>query len=586
MQNCSTSDPGPRNSGTDQDTGKALMMYKMEKKAAGRLPLLAFVLALSLPAAAQDLVQETILQRMHQLQATGGLAIGDEGIGAVRLLPEFYERRNYLPAWTNPALVRNLLRRIATAENEGLDPDDYHRRAIEILLAAVERQSVDNDSLRADLDILLTEGLVRLAYHLNFGKVDPGSLDSNWNLSRELRNKDPVEVLQAAVESSSLDPFLDVLTPSNPEYLRLKSELARYRRIEAEGGWPRIAAGPTLRPGITGDRVIALRQRLAATGDLDAAAPDDPRVFDAAVEQAVKRYQSRNRLEADGLAGKRTLAAMNVPVGKRIEQIRVNLERSRWVWRSLESSYLVTNIAGFRVYLVKDGELVWNSRAQVGRLYRATPVFRDSLKYLEFNPTWTLPPTILREDVIPAIQKDRDYLRRNNMSVLDRQGRRLDPETLDWDSFSGRRFPHLLRQEAGPTNPLGRVKFMFPNKHLVYLHDTPSQWLFTQTDRAFSSGCIRVENPMELAELVLADKPGWDRNRIQQVLDSGKTTVVLMEEPLPIYMLYWTVRLDDPNSFGFIADVYDRDDRIARALDGEFKLSLPSGLPEYLLDRP
>jgi murein L,D-transpeptidase YcbB/YkuD len=218
----------------------------------------------------------------------------------------------------------------------------------------------------------------------------------------------------------------------------------------------------------------------------------------------------------------------------------------------------------------------------VGKPYRKTPVFKATMKFIEINPTWTVPPTILAKDVLPAIRQDPGYLQAKNMKVLDGSGKAIDPSTLDWASYAGRGFPYTIRQEPGPRNALGRVKFIFPNKHFVFLHDTPSKALFDRAERAFSSGCIRIERPFELAELMLEDEEGWDGERIREVLDSRKTRRIFPSDPLPVLLLYWTVNLELPEVVGFHPDLYGRDAAVLEALDADFVFNAPRGLPDYL----
>ena len=227
------------------------------------------------------------------------------------------------------------------------------------------------------------------------------------------------------------------------------------------------------------------------------------------------------------------------------------------------------------MYLVQEEEIVWQARAQVGKPYRDTPVFRDSMRYLEFNPTWTVPPTILREDIMPRLKHGPDYLAERNMRILDHSGKPVDVSTIDWPSIAAGNFPYILRQEPGPNNALGRVKFMFPNKHAVYIHDTPSKSLFAHNERTFSSGCIRVERPFELAEVLLDDPERWDQQGIQQLLDSRRTQRVNLKEPLPVLILYWTAEADAEGRVHFRRDVYDRDAPVLDALEAEFQFVLP-----------
>jgi len=317
-------------------------------------------------------------------------------------------------------------------------------------------------------------------------------------------------------------------------------------------------------------RITILRNRLHVTGDMPAENMESD-LFDSTVEEGVKHFQQRHGLDDDGIVGKGTLAALNVSVADRIDQIRVNLERARWILHDLPEEFVVADIAGFYVKYYRGGDIVWEGRAQVGKPYRKTPVFRDQIRYLEFNPTWTVPPTILKKDVLPAIKRDPDYLAKKNMRVLDGKGKPVDAAAIDWSQYLEKSFPYLIRQEPGPGNALGRIKFMFPNKHLVYLHDTPSKGLFEQSARAFSSGCIRVENPFGFAERLLENTPGWDRSRIMREVDTAKTSRVNLAEPVTVMLLYWTVAVDAAGTVIFKDDIYQRDAAVLDGLNEPFR---------------
>jgi len=256
---------------------------------------------------------------------------------------------------------------------------------------------------------------------------------------------------------------------------------------------------------------------------------------------------------------------LNVPVAARIEQLRANLERARWVFYEPESEFLVVNIAGFTLYHLRRGEVVWRTRVQVGRPYRQTPIFRAEMTYLVVNPTWTVPPTVLREDILPEVRRNPAYLASRHIDVFDSRGAGVDPATANW---SGRNPPYRLVQRPGPDNALGRVKFMFPNEHSVYLHDTPSRDLFSRDSRAFSSGCIRVENPFELAEQLLGSQ---GRERLDAIVASGRTETVFLEKPIPIMLLYWTAEPDATGRVSFLPDVYARDAAVIAALAQPFR---------------
>jgi murein L,D-transpeptidase YcbB/YkuD len=277
----------------------------------------------------------------------------------------------------------------------------------------------------------------------------------------------------------------------------------------------------------------------------------------------------------DGIVGAGTLREMNVPAGQRVQQLEVNLERARWVLDDLSERFVLVNIAGFRMYVIADREVVWESRVQVGRPYRKSPVFRDDIKYLVFNPTWTVPYSIATRDLLPQIQSDPGFFEDRGFDLRDRNGQLVEPSSVNWTQVAVGRFPFTLVQRPGPANALGRVKFMFPNEHAVYLHDTPSKYLFDRADRTFSSGCIRVENPFELAEVLLGTD-GWNQDRLRQVLDTGKERTVFLSEPVPILLLYWTAQAGPDRTVSFFRDVYERDAAIIEALDQPFALDPPT----------
>ncbi len=316
-----------------------------------------------------------------------------------------------------------------------------------------------------------------------------------------------------------------------------------------------------------------VRTRLAFTGDFPAAAnvPGDPDYFDDTLKSAVERFQMRHGIEIDGLVGKGTLATMNVPVEARIEQIRANLERWRWIFHEAHDEYLLVDIAGFNVIWAKDEEFIWQEEIQVGKEFTKTPVFMGEILYMDFNPTWTIPPGILRRSVIPGLKKDPEYLDKKGFQLLTLDGKPVDPKTVNWKTLNG--FPYIVRQPPGPNNVLGQVKFVFPNPHFVYLHDTNHRNLFDRSKRTFSSGCIRVRNPFDLAERLLAEQEGWSRARIDEVVASGKTTRVKLSQPKRVIIAYNTARvLASDGPVQFRPDVYERDAKVLAALNGPFRL--------------
>jgi murein L,D-transpeptidase YcbB/YkuD len=487
--------------------------------------------------------------------------IAGQGIADLELLGIFYQRRDYRPAWESSARLDALLEAIRGSFDHGLRPDDYHLESLEALGAAAPGRTAG-----VRLDLLATAAAARLAAHLRFGKVDPEKFHPGWNFNSEINMMERVELLEEVLGAADLRAALGAQAPDSDYYRGLVRHLAHHRELAALGGWPEVSPGETLRPGMLSPRVPELRARLAASGDLAVVStPADPLLFDAELEAAVRRFQLRHELLVDGLAGKRTLAAMNVPVAARIDQLRVNLERARWVFRDLEPRFLLVNIARFRVLLLEDGEIRWSTRAVVGRPYRQTPVFRATMTHLELNPRWTVPPTIFREDLLPQIRQDPGVLERRNMQVLDWGGQPIDPWSVDWRRVDGNRPPYFIRQAPGPYNPLGRVKFIYPNQHQVYMHDTPERELFSRAERSFSSGCIRLQRPLELAQLLLEGSVA-EQQRMDAALRSGETVTIALPRPIPVFTLYGTAVPED-GRIHFASDVYSRDGALLAALD-------------------
>jgi murein L,D-transpeptidase YcbB/YkuD len=540
----------------------------MNKHFPSNFPLLLFLVLIPLVAQADIETSKRIKHYVGQITSGAQLNFDDNTIASTLVLPALYEKFAYQPIWRNQDSIQQLVSEIDSIDLEGLNPADYHNEIIRHLLQNHEKGHTQDN--KAKLDILLTDSLIRLGYHLLIGKVDPEALDSHWNMNRTLPGLDPVLELSDAIDAGQVKELIDSFRPPAPAYSNLMDALSRYRDIQMQGSWPNVPDGETLKPGMDDGRVVALRKRLHVTGDIQAADLNST-LFDSIVEDGVKHFQKRHGLDDDGIVGKATLAALNVSINDRINQIRVNLERARWILHDLPEEFVVADIAGFYVKYFRKGEIAWEGRAQVGKPYRKTPVFKDRIRYLEFNPTWTVPPTILRNDVLPAIKRDSAYLAKKNMRVLDSKGNPVDAASIDWSLYPGKAFPYMIRQEPGPGNALGRIKFMFPNKHLVYLHDTPSKNLFERSGRAFSSGCIRVDNPFDFAARLLERTPGWDISRISREVDKAQTSRVNLAEPVTVMLLYWTVAVDTAGTVYFKDDIYQRDAAVLNGLNSGFE---------------
>jgi murein L,D-transpeptidase YcbB/YkuD len=459
-----------------------------------------------------------------------------------------------------------------------LIPDDYHLQAISRY--GHELETAPSRAKLLEYDLLLSDALMLLAQHKRHGKVNPREVEERLNLDSPAPRPSLIDTFLNALRTATVRKALDELEPAHPAYASLKRALSRYRKIAGSGGWQSVPPGPSLKPGMRDDRVQALRARLAVTGDLTWESAH-PLFYDEVLAGAVRAFQTRHHLEADGIAGKATLAAMNIPVAGRISQIRVNLERARWVMHDMPDSSIVIDIAGFNLQYYHQNRLVWKTRVMVGEPFNQTPVFRSAITYLVLNPTWTIPPDILKNETVPRILTEKDYLAKQRLRVLTASGEEVNPATVPWGQYLGKRPPYTLRQDAGPDNALGLIKFIFPNPYHVYLHDTPSKSLFDKARRAFSHGCIRVQHPLDLGKMLIANDPGNPTSaaRFDQILASGKTSTIFLKEPLPIFLMYLTANAEN-GQVQFMPDLYQRDQGILDALNG------PPSLLEHTTQMP
>jgi murein L,D-transpeptidase YcbB/YkuD len=522
-------------------------------------------------------ILEALRERVDRLRYEQANDARGARVVLAELVARFYEARGFEPVWQEPGRLDALVAAIDETIDDGLEPTDYHVEALRSYRLDLRMGTPLTPLDRANLELVATDALMLAAYHLYLGKVDPHRLMPQWNFAER-----PVEVerglarLSERLAAGEVREIFDAVRPQHPWYERGRERLREYRRIAATGGWPRIADGPTLRPGMTDPRVETLRRRLLVTGDLAVATPtEDAASFDPALEAAVKFFQERHGLTADGAVGPATLRELNVSVEDRIGQIRVNLERARWTMHELKGDFVLVDVAGFYASFFRDGEPIWTSRVVVGRDSRETPVFRSLITYIVINPTWTIPPGILVNDKLPELRRNPGALQRMNIRVLDASGREVDPYTIDWSRYGAHRLPpYQFRQDSGPDNALGLVKIMFPNPYMVYLHDSPSKSLYERDERTFSSGCIRVQGAFELAELLL-DDPQWTQQSIQQVVATGRTRTVTLARPVPVLILYWTAQPRPDGQVIFRRDVYHRDAPTLAALDSDFRVPSP-----------
>ncbi|MFW0753971.1 L,D-transpeptidase family protein [Pseudomonas sp. H11T01] len=513
---------------------------------------------------------DAVAQAIQAILAPGGsmpapppaTSAGHQRVDVSRAVNDFYAQRGFRAAWTNDNDVAQLLKRLSDTQADGLDPGDF--RIDELARAKASMQTTaPTPAQRAAFDIAASHTYITALLQLRRGKVDPSRLELQWNFDPvDVDPREDVKAFFAAIDAHDVARAFNQAPPQEAIYGRLREGLAQLRRVRDTGGWPQIAAGQVLKPGVTDASVAVLRARLTAGGYLNEpmATRSD---YDETVAAAVKKFQTEQYLPVDGVVGATTLAALNVPIEARIDQVRVNMERARWLLYKLQGTFVIVDIAGYKVAFYRDGKAIWRSRVQVGKPFRSTPVFQSQITYITFNPTWTVPPTILVKDILPKILKDPHYLDAHLIRAIDRQGAVVDPSTIDWHNPRG----ITLRQDAGPDNSLGQVVIRFPNDYSIYLHDTPHRDLFAQSRRATSSGCIRVENPLQLVELLFNDPIRWNSAAIQAQLANGKTENITLPVKVPVLLAYWTVDLSIDGRVTFKPDVYGHDLAVLRALN-------------------
>jgi murein L,D-transpeptidase YcbB/YkuD len=464
-----------------------------------------------------------------------------------------YEAGGYRPAWVaGGRLTRQaeaLLRAALQADRDGMDTALYAELAREA--RGIRRTSVKDWADPAlDLDLQVSYALVRYVDEMAHGRVDPRGKSAYWALYPA--PIDVVEALGRASQTGLDDAVKAALTPQHAQYEALRRERDRYRELARRGGWDEVEPGPTLRPGQRGVRVTALAARLAASGDL-APTPTAGPEYNATLAAVVKDWKARHGLKPDALVDAATVAALNVSVDERIRQIEVNLERWRWLPRRLGERYILVNIPTFELHGYDGAQRTLHMRVVTGTAGETpTPVFADEMTHLVFSPYWNIPPGIAREEVAPAAWHNRSYLARNNMEVL-KGSRVVDPSTVDLGDPSLR-----FRQRPGPGNSLGRVKFLFPNRYNVYLHDTPARNLFAKRQRDYSHGCVRVQDPFELAQWVLQGT-NWTPGAIRAAMGAGTERHVRLERSVPVYIAYFTVWVGEDGRAQFRSDVYRHD---------------------------
>lgn len=534
-------------------------------------------LGMAQPSNSPNTLAQTLDALPHACAIPASYRLSEQSIQRLQI---FYQMNNYMPVWQDAAQRQQLIGLLQGLRFDGLEPAQYQLQHIAALgqPAAYEQHICD--------ELLVSHGYLQALQHLTDGVLEPGAVEPYWYEAEVQQATRSLIVPDAVAGLQNLPQVFAQARPQNSTYQALREVLQNSDVLE-QADWGSVPTqGRSLRVGALDERVPRLQKRLQLAGYISeendqqsvtfapesASSPDeavriDPLLYTEALANAVKAFQHDHYLEGDGVVGPATLRELNISPEQRLQQIRVNLERLRWLDKHFEPTMLVVDIAGARLLFFRDGHIVWRTRTQVGTVRRQTPLLKSRITHLTINPTWTVPPTILREDKLPDIRRDLGYLARNNMSVLDYQGNVLDPFSVNWNAPSG----IMLRQGPGPSNALGLVAIRFANPFTVYLHDTPSQHLFGRATRTVSSGCVRVEDAQKLVEHLLFDASPQERERIEAIQASGKTRQVNLAQPVPVLLAYWTVEVDIDNRLRFRSDSYGYDAKVAEALQAALR---------------
>ena len=517
---------------------------------------------------AQSDLAMSIRNHLLVIEEYEGLFPEGEEVSFYRELIEFYDQRYHRSIWFDGDQFKKdpevLIAEIKDSYGEGLKPADYHLDFIENSVKDPELFTADSLGKKALLEILLTNAYLSLASDYLNGKIDPEIIIEDYNHQDD--NLEAQKLLKLLVDEEKLAQILETQLPTSSNYTQLRDKLYLYRDSGKIKEWPQINTDETLALEAEGRAVAQLVENLSARAYLNLKSLDNRDYFNQRVKRSVVRFQLDNGLNADGIVGSKTRKALNIPLEQRIKQIIVNMERWRWLPENLGSRYIYVNIADYNLKLYENNQLKMEMKTIVGQEQRSTPVFSDEIDYLVLNPYWYVPKSIAVKDKLPIIKEDYKYLQENNYSLFQYTGnnnlKEIDPAEVDWSEIDKDNFNYLLRQNPGDENALGRVKFMFPNRFSIYLHDTPSKYLFSETERGFSSGCIRIEKPVDLAEYLLKDQEKWDRQAIEAEMKKDKEKTVYLNNPIKIYLQYNTVWVDSLGNLNFREDIYGRDQKI------------------------
>lgn len=482
-------------------------------------------------------------------------------------------RREGLRWWVDGHLsadADSLLSAVADVGADGLDPSAYVHARLRALVDSARAGAVASPAVRAELDSELTALFARVAHDLADGPFDPTLIDTTWTAVPH--HLDPTAALADALRAHGVRPTLAAFAPPQPGYRALRGELARLEHAVATGGWPVVMPGPALARGARGSRVYALRRRLLAEGDLAPADSLPAAVFDSALADAVRRFQARHGLPADGRVGRETEAQLAIPLPELVRRVRANMMRWRWLPRTPSPRLVVVNTPAATLTLTDGAAPPLTVRVVAGALDWPTPILVAHITDIVLHPTWQVPPAIVRVEMLPAERADSHALARLGVGVWRNGDGTLvpvDPDSVDWRALGDSAATLFqFRQPPGPANPLGAIKFTVPNPFGVAVHDTPTRALFQESARYYSHGCVRVEYPERIAARLLAGWDGWTADSLDAALAAGAELEIPLPTPVPIDFVYRTVWVDEAGQLQWRPDVYDWDEKLSAALGG------------------
>ncbi len=519
-------------------------------------------------------ITDQIRIRLESDQPGEKIEIRGTSLKSIDEIQRFYVNRNFEEIWSKNGILTELAYEmrfeIYQSQFDGLNPKSYNIEIIELFFLTFESNKksriVNNPGDVADLDLLLSDAFFYLSRHLELGKIDPASLKSHWEITSKTKKADYSALLNEGYKASDIRRQLEKLYPDFTMYRKGREVLRalnEQRKVDTLS-WKRIKIDKSIKLGEENNSIPVLRQRLKFWGYLNDYPLINEKHYDSTMWLGVKSFQKNNGMEADGAIGKMTGQALNASPSDLIDKASVNLERLRWLPDTLKTGELIlVNIANYQLDFLSNTDTLFSARVIVGKQYHESPIFTAEMSYIVFSPYWNIPYSITKNEIMPAVRRNSNYLSQKNMEVVTSSGKLVDPKTINWSAKS---FPYLVRQKPGGSNSLGLVKFMFPNKHSVYIHDTPVRTLFDKGDRALSHGCIRIENPAEFASLLLKNDPNWNSVTIDAAMHQSKEQIVKLDRKIPVVILYLTFWSDSKGNGHFRPDIYERDAEVLALL--------------------